>query len=1562
MVNFIERTEQVEALGSMPYNFKVSNPKKVPQWLKREPVIRPGFSPPKHLTDRIPVLAFPVRLETRFVGQELLVRIYPDQLVVETHEHELTHSEVLAGRSFRERCAAVGDNQTTRRDAWRQLAGDFGALRASWIVRQLPMYDQYTTESDLARLADDAWTVAPTVRLLPDRFLVTVYKTKDLPPAYVKTGRRIPPELPLMKGPGDTDNGNDLWGAGAKWVSDFSEAEGLGMAVSIPLDGLLPPFSHVIVVGLRESLEPENTVGLVEEWIDGQHYTYGFEFLPYGTPTNNTSDAKSGHSKSVDGSEESYDTELLGTGGESLDRMTNGGRLKRALGLAEASEVFNSIRFASAASDSYAQEAQALLWSVTGDYFIETMLGEIVPTDARSRLTEHFSRFVRGQGPLSAIRVGNLPYGVLPVTRVGPTSSSDATGWAPSLADSSVLGGDAQAWNAFDARFHSVLYKLFQQWLEIALQTEESPDRPAPVPRIGESHDPDQELLRILSMEPRATSYKLRPFVDERFIGALLILLRYRFAPAGHESEWVRQWVETWLGKREPLIRFLGDLGASHSAVEAAPLLRIFSWGEGSQLTGELVGNWIEYFRILCEQGSGASPHASNTLLYDMLRSRLQRASNTKSIHSAICNLVGAPVLEFFNRAYVPERIAEALKNVSRFGRISTEMKATRFELGRRLLNARRSLPNRRFTNIQQIQNVIRAAPNELYGMVAASSDPKPVDLDGLFRDTLDLCTHRLDAWLTSLATRRLEGMREKCPTGIHIGAYGWVEGLDRAGSGGGAARGASAQTPGYIHAPSIGQAAAAAVMRNAFLTHDQSDHENSFRIDLTSTRIQLALRLLEGVREGQSLGALLGYHLERGLHTASLDRYIDNFRNAYPLISGKEVQMTGHEEAAEPQEAVAPRSVVDGLAMAEAFRKGELNVRSYVDKQDANLAPDEQAEVVEKLQREVDRLRDALDALGDLLLTESVYQSVQGNFDRAGAALEAAAGNARPPDMESIRTPTPGIGLRHRICLFLPNVDTASQPSSDETRHSPRYEAEGRLAAWTATLLNISEVDFRVDGSNPVRLSDVLEQFGLEPIDILYMSAIPPTGEETELERWLRLYAREQLEVGPGALVKLNLDLENGVNQMLEVAKNILALVTESSPLRPDALVRPEENPTPTFNQTTFDELDRRVISAQDRLSLVVAQLSAERILQPGISNGPSQPPPGSLGPSENAVSLSSSPTAQPLFAVLLEAARYGIPGAVPDSSMDIDQRRGPVLSEAQNRLSKCASLRDQALQASVSTLEARIELLQKAMKALFGASFVVLPVFNVSTPETLGNALIQNGRLGPIADDRILLWLQQASETHKGARCLEDALMATHAWNQNSFDAMPKLKVAQLPFCEHRPWQALSDDEIRPLAGDPSGTTGDCKDPIHGRPRAVLSLVAVMTGANEPDWNSVAGLLIDQWTETIPRDEVESGISFQYNAPSSQAPHTLLLAVPGNFEENGRWTTEKLRDIVKDTLDLAKVRLVDPDALRGAGGALPALFMPVDSVRPGWDRKIDFPTLKQWAAAFSTNRSQRK
>ena len=81
-----------------------------------------------------------------------------------------------------------------------------------------------------------------------------------------------------------------------------------------------------------------------------------------------------------------------------------------------------------------------------------------------------------------------------------------------------------------------------------------------------------------------------------------------------------------------------------------------------------------------------------------------------------------------------------------------------------------------------------------------------------------------------------------------------------------------------------MSQASVAAVLRNGYMTHKGTSEEGLLSIDLSSERVRKALTLLEGVQEGQSLNALLGYLFEEGLHGLQLDKYAQPFRDRFPV------------------------------------------------------------------------------------------------------------------------------------------------------------------------------------------------------------------------------------------------------------------------------------------------------------------------------------------------------------------------------------------------------------------------------------------------------------------------------------------------------------------------------------------------------------------------------------------------------------------------------------------------------------------------------------------------------
>jgi len=83
------------------------------------------------LDARYPVALLPVRLETRFAGPLLKVRIFPDEIFADTHEPVLTAEERADGSAY---VAAMQIGVDAEKEAWRIMVSRWTASRAAFIA------------------------------------------------------------------------------------------------------------------------------------------------------------------------------------------------------------------------------------------------------------------------------------------------------------------------------------------------------------------------------------------------------------------------------------------------------------------------------------------------------------------------------------------------------------------------------------------------------------------------------------------------------------------------------------------------------------------------------------------------------------------------------------------------------------------------------------------------------------------------------------------------------------------------------------------------------------------------------------------------------------------------------------------------------------------------------------------------------------------------------------------------------------------------------------------------------------------------------------------------------------------------------------------------------------------------------------------------------------------------------------------------------------------------------------------------------------------------------------
>ena len=100
---------------------------------------------------------------------------------------------------------------------------------------------------------------------------------------------------------------------------------------------------------------------------------------------------------------------------------------------------------------------------------------------------------------------------------------------------------------------------------------------------------------------------------------------------------------------------------------------------------------------------------------------------------------------------------------------------------------------------------------------------------------------------------------------------------------------------------------------------------------------------------------------------------------------------------------------------------------------------------------------------------------------------------------------------------------------------------------------------------------------------------------------------------------------------------------------------------------------------------------------------------------------------------------------------------------------------------------------------------------------------------------------------------------------------------------------------------------------------PAALASIAAADT---------LSGLFIDEWSETIPTDQETTGLGFHFDAPGARPPQSILLAVPADPAAE-HWTLDGLVDVVEEAMALARLRAVRPQDLKGLGLMLPGIFL---------------------------------
>jgi hypothetical protein len=1497
------------------------------------------------LDARHPVALLPVRIETRFlpVGgrpRELAVRIYPDDIHLDSFERGLTDRERYYGQSFWEaRWRARGD-AGVERAAWQVLVEAFGEPRATWIssvltptnpaaapaVAALPLDAEAPLDPapDFPDAASRpaAWTRAARAAALPERFVVLGYKEgKQVLKQWGGPVRKVlaagpapdPAEGPTSRSTASESDQTELViDDGIRWLVDLDEAVAAGMAMRIALpaaveDGL----DLLVVLGVRWSETPARGAMTLAGLLTTHAHTRGLEVLRQGTPTNNSTADRSGYA-SPDAESAAHSTPILdpliGDGDGS-----DGARLARSLGIPAA--ALGRIRGGDRRSLEAAGDLNLVLWPSTFGYFLDQVMAPLLTPGDVDRAALHFAAHVLGRGPLPALRVGRQPYGVLPVT----------------LADRFTASPDD-----FERGLADILGRM-RPFFERAVATT--------VPRMGGDRDPNDDLTAVLGTTATTQSITARTVYGRQFLETLW---------ANEDAGNAHHWRPVDAGASEGVARVvLASLGLSLDARVTKMLVSFhrvdsFALDLPFVTAGDLsedapvptprgaTGNYLSAIadRLQTAGGIGLllrSDH-DGPLLYLLLNyGLLSRAADVAqsmgiNVGATTARRTFEPELTDVETALTPTAarvldapVPQVTANVpvaNFLGRPTAELAASDAVVGdrafARAVSDTSGAPRAGWiedatvagsTLASQLSRAEAAgrvvAPGLLYLSARSALRRLAVvpsaELDRLLREHLDVCGHRLDAWYTSLATRRLSALRRQAPGGVYVGAYGWVEDL-RSGPALAVVRprvddGDVYQDPnsgGFVHAPSTAHAATAAVLRSGNLTHVDVDAE-VLSVDLSSARVRLALKLLDGVRQGQPLAALLGYRFERALHDGDLDRYVLPFRLLAPLVPDATAAAAGDQ----PNEAIAARNVVDGQRLWERWRAGDLPWGS------AGLPASGSREQVAIL-AELARIDDAIDAVDDLLVAESVFQIVQGNPSRSSTALAAIDfGGGVPPESDIAVTPRSGTTVTHRLMAL---IAAGPAPAAGWSRTGSRAAAEPALDHWAGEAFgDPARVRIRAGfaGTSAV-VEFALSDLDLSALDVLDGSAAADGHAASELEQRLLLHAARRRPAGvpEDAAVRLVAGRGPGWSPDVVGLVELETLVRAADRLLGAARsAAPRDVALPQHPSTV-------VASAADvktRADAAAASLrTASQLLVDAI-----------------AAAAAPQPDWRRLTDALLGVADFAVPGAVP-TTLGSDGVAGTALTEQAARVLAAVVERQRALDElergfdrRTADAEAQIAHDCERLRRVFHNGFLVLAPFTPGNGGELTATFAAADVLRDGDSSAVETWLLRTGRVRDGAARLLTVLTGSELIGGQL--RLDRLAVGQIAHVDGERWIGL-----------PSPADGTV-------PAASVSLVA--TGADAVDFaGPITGLLIDEWTEVVPARAETTGVAFHYDQPGARAPQSILLAVPPPGAD--AWNLDTLAATVVESLELAKLRLVDAESLMYLGRVLPGLYVP-DNLR---------------------------
>jgi hypothetical protein len=988
-----------------------------------------------YLFDDVGVL-LPLRLETLFdppvsehnddpLRWKLSLRVMPDEASICRDNRHVGAGERQALALFWQAVQQPGTPDPawlegdTAAVAWQQLCARVAPPRAAWLVGALDV--QFDGDAVTVQLPDDMPAAPEPNRVggLPPALRVVALTKTPLDGAIRHSIGRLPMDeaasidtaaltLPLPGAPDDTQH--SWW---ASW--ETAQAAGLGGAWLLP-EGMTPDnIDALIVAGIGDEAPDAH--------FNAQADAGELAVLPLGAPTNSVHGAPAAD---------------LGRTAADWRRIAQM-RLRQRLGQGAPLDAGQAIQhyllgadgglpfFAGADSADSTHDSRLLaraLWPALWGHWLRDLwqLG-----DDAHRIGNWAADNLCPEGPLMPIRIGDQPYGLLPVTAL-----SD---WRPAVA----FSADDDAQGRLEALMAAKLADLRHQWAGAARRTRTvaGQDSAAFMRLLGQDALSRRYVARDFTPAwAQRAPYQLAGDLRDKFDDA--VRTAYQMAGDQFERDSVNPYLAAglWRPTRLPLVqparwlyghrhgevwrpvtlsRFLTilfeDLGPNNPP-EELDLERIFR-------------NW---WWVLDDDGEWQLGGLPNSLLIRLLVYATQLAALWRRAPSG-----SGPERRLFKTQQDGALTLAGLLDDPAW----------------------------------QVEDFDPVHERPIF--TVHIPDERRAQLERALRATLDSAASRLDPWVTGFAWQRLRQHSASPRRAYRLGAFGWVDGPFGGRPG--------PTEAGRLHTPSYNQTLAAIILRDRFLSSDRTgavneSGRNPWEMNITAAKARLAEAIAAEVRLGGHILEIIG-------------RYVEQVLGAHQAV--KELR-TSDRYAMRP-ERHDPAEVCHGLrALTGLLKGGDPDARLSAADLHPDAPPnDDPAFPLTPDQRDqLKLLHHALDVYGDLLMADGVMQLVNRQTERAAETMDAAAGFAQPPSFEFLRTPPSGYQLESLVLSVLPFVPVNSLPGTA----TPARLADPSVAAFLDDTLGAAWSWRAFDPVDDTALGAIsLAELGLAPVDTLALS-----------------------------------------------------------------------------------------------------------------------------------------------------------------------------------------------------------------------------------------------------------------------------------------------------------------------------------------------------------------------------------------------------------------------------------------------------------------------------------------